>query len=243
MGVIHMDATGGVTGALAAITALQHRKQTGKGIAIDFAQIQSVIPQLGEIYMDYAWNGRNQWTLGNRHPTALQGCYTCRGEDQWINITINNDQEWKNLCRVMGNPPWTHENRFSDQTGRYKNHDEFDRLIEDWTIRYDNFELFHILQQHGVPAGPVYTEKDTYNDPQLNAREFFEVIFQKDVGTYRYPGFLWKMSETPMQVRCPPCGLGEHNEYVFREILGLKEEDVSALEKAKIIGGNRYVWV
>ncbi len=243
VGVIHMDATGGVTGALAAITALIHRRRTGDGTAIDFAQIQSVVPQLGEIYMDYAWNGRNQWTLGNRHPTAMQGCYRCRGEDRWINITIHEDREWEDLCRAMGNPAWTREDRFSDHILRQENHDAVDGLIENWTCRYDNFELFHILQQHGVPAGSVYTERDSYTDPQLNTREFFEVISQGDIGAYRYPGFLWKMSETPMTVRFPPCGLGEHNQYVFQEVVGMQAEEISLLEKEKIIGGDRYVWI
>ncbi|MBW2091948.1 MAG: CoA transferase [Deltaproteobacteria bacterium] len=78
--MFHMDSSGGTMAAMAAIMGLRRRKRTGKGVAIDFAQIQSLLPQLGEIYMDYAWNGRVQRTLGNRHPTAIQGCYRCGGK-------------------------------------------------------------------------------------------------------------------------------------------------------------------
>ncbi|MBW2061654.1 MAG: CoA transferase, partial [Deltaproteobacteria bacterium] len=240
--VYHMDSSAGATAAFAAIMGLRRRRKTGQGTAIDFAQIESFIPQLGEVHLDYIANGRNQRTSGNRHPTAVQGCYRCRGEDRWINVTVNNDEEWQGLCQAMGHPAWSREERFSDQPGRRKHHDELDRLIEDWTGRHDNFELFHILQRNGVPAGPVVNEKDAFVDPHLNARGFFQVILQADTGTYRYPGFLWKMSQTPPTYRLPPCRLGEHNDYVFREVIGLSEEEISELEKEQIIGGDRYVW-
>ncbi len=142
----------------------------------------------------------------------------------------------------MGNPSWTKDEGFSTHVLRYQNHDDFDRLFEAWTLTYDNFELFHVLQQEGVPAGPVYDEKATYNDPQLNARGFFKTINHPDVGTYRYPGFLWNMSKTPPTVDRPPCRLGEHNAYVFRDVLGMPEKEIERLEEAKIIGGDRYIW-
>ncbi len=56
--------------------------------------------------MDYTMNRRVQGTLGNRHPSAIQGCYPCRGDDQWVNITIYNDEEWEGFCRAIGNPVW-----------------------------------------------------------------------------------------------------------------------------------------
>ena len=212
-------------------------------MVFDFAQIEASLPQMGEVFMDYAWNKRVQRATGNRHPTAVQGCYRCRGEDSWVNITIDQEKHWGGLCRALGNPPWTRDKKFSDQESRRKNHDAFDAHLGEWTSRRDKFDIFHILQKEGVPAGPVYTEKDTLYDSQLNARGFFEVIHQEDIGTFRYPGFMWKMSESPMTVRSGPCRLGEHNDYVFRGILGMSVEEIAALEKEKIIGGDRYLWV
>ena len=117
-----------------------------------------------------------------------------------------------------------------------------DERVEEWTLGYDKFEAFMILQKNGVPAGPVHYEADTYHDPHLNARGFFQTIYQEDTGRYRYPGFLWKMSETPMVVKNPPCRMGEHNDYVFKEVLDMSEDEISTLTKEKIIGGDRYVW-
>jgi crotonobetainyl-CoA:carnitine CoA-transferase CaiB-like acyl-CoA transferase len=241
-GMFHMDSTGGAMAAIVAIMGLIRRRRTGEGTAVDFGQIQSFMPQLGEIYMDYAWNGRIQRTTGNRHPVAVQGCYRCRGEDRWVNVTVSNDRHWQGLCRAMGDPDWGHDPRFADQAGRRKYHDEIDGYIEAWTSVRDNYEAFHILQAHGVPAGPVLTEQDTFREPHLNARGFFEVIQQEEVGAYRYPGFLWKMSETPLFCRLPPPLMGEHNDYVFRELLGLAQEEIGSLTEEQIIGGDRYTW-
>jgi crotonobetainyl-CoA:carnitine CoA-transferase CaiB-like acyl-CoA transferase len=238
----HMDSTGGVMAALGVIMGLRQRKRTGKGVAVDFAQIESFMPQLGEIYMDYIWNGRVQKTRGNRHPTAVQGCYRCRGNDAWLNITVHNDLEWQGLCRAMGHSSWTQEPQFSSQISRRNNHDAFDERVEEWTKKYDKFEAFMILQKHGVPAGPVLDEAETYHDPHLNARGFFQTIYQEETGNYRYPGFLWKMTGTPMTVRNPPCCMGEHNEYVFKEVIGMSEEEIARLTADKVIGGDRYVW-
>ena len=240
--MFHMDSTGGTTAAIAAIMALRQRKKTGKGQAVDFGQIESLIPQLGEIYMDYAWNGRVQRTTGNRHPKHVQGTYLCRGHDAWVNITLHNDEEWAGLQKVFGNPDWMQDGKYLTQESRRAHHDEIDEKIEEWTKIRDKDEAFHILQSYGVPAGPVQYESDTYHDPHLLARNFFKTIHQQDTGTYRYPGFLWNMSATPPQVKNPPCLMGEHNDYVFRDVIGMSEVEISELSEHKIIGGDRYEW-
>ena len=121
---------------------------------------------------------------------------------------MNSDQERVAFCTAMGNPDWTMEGRFASHTARRDHHDELDVLIEANTIIYDNVELFHILRAKGVPAGPVQYEGDTYHDQHLNAREFFQTTFHEDIGTYRYPGFLWKISEIPGKVSSAPAVWG-----------------------------------
>ncbi len=243
----HMDSTTGPTALFGAIMGLIRREKTGKGMWVDYAQMESMFHHFGEIYMDAAWNGRDTRTIGNRHPTVVQGCYLCRGPEpteetaryggeRWINITINNDEEWKGFCDALGNPEWTKDEKFSDVLSRYKNHDELDEHISGWTRLHDNFEIFYMLQEKGVPAGPVQDWRDTYLDPQLNAREFFQTITQADIGTFRYPGWPWKFSETPLRVLNPPCMLGEHDDYVFRQVIGMSEDEVAELTGKGTIG-------
>ena len=88
------------------------------------------------------------------------------------------------------------------------------------------------LQAHGIAAGMVYFEPDAYDDPQLQARGFFETVTHRECGTHRYPGMLWKMSKTPGSIRSAACCLGEHNEYVYRQLLGMSEEEITQLRQA-----------
>ena len=92
------------------------------------------------------------------------------------------------------------------------------------------------LQAHGVAAGMVFCEPDAYADPHLNVRGFFHTVTHRECGTHRYPGMQWKMSKTPASFRQPPCCLGEHNDYVYRELLGLHEAEIAALREAGHIG-------
>ena len=230
------DGTAGVMAALSVLMALHHRNRTGEGQFIEVAQVETLIPYFGESIMDWTMNQSIQDKLGNRDPSAVQGCYRCKGEDRWVNITIASDDEWERFCRALGNPPWCKQDRFSDALIRYKNHDELDKSIEEWTNQHDDYEVMHILQSEGVPAGPVMGERDCYNDPHLRERGFFQELTQADCGTHLYPGLEWKMSETPNRIRTPPCLMGENNEYVYKQIIGVSDEEYSELEKAGHIG-------
>ena len=248
-----MDSASPPMAVFGAIMALVQRLKTGKGQWIDFAQMQAMAHHFAEIYLDAAWNGKDQKTLGNRHPTAVQGCYPCRGPEpteetalnggeRWINITITNNEEWEGLCRVMGNPAWTKDPKFSNQESRRKHHDEIDENIESFTRKRDNFELFYVLQEHGVPAGPVEDYRDSHMDPQLNARNFFRTITGADIGTYRYAAFPFNFPKSPLKVTHPPCMLGEDNDYVYRKVIGLTDNEIADLEGKKVIGDLQYDW-
>jgi len=240
--LFHCDASSGATAAFAVLCALRYRKRTGKGQFIDLAQIETVIPHLGEAIMDYTMNGRVQEPIGNRHPSmAPHGVYRCRGEDRWVVISVSSDEEWQGLCRALGNPPWASEERFSTSKGRLENQDELDKYIEEWTCCHDNYEVMYILQKEGVAAGPVIDQRDAYHDAQLQCRGFFEVVSHREAGTHLYPGMLYKMGKTPLSIRKPPPCLGEHNDYVFKDVIGMSDDEIAELEKEQIIGGDEYL--
>lgn len=235
----HCDAVSGGTAAFAAVMALRQRERTGKGQLIEIPQIESMIPQMGQSIMDYTMNGRVQQTVGNWDPslaTAPHNCYRCQGDDRWINITVTSEKEWQALCRIMGDPPWTKEDRFADAQSRVKNQEALDGLVEEWTIRQDPVTLMHRLQAAGVPAGAVFNAEDAYKDPQLDERGFFQPLTQEDCGTHLYHGLDWKASKTPNALRLPPCRLGEHNEYVYKKVIGVSDEEYARLEKEGHIG-------
>lgn len=234
--VYHCDAASGACAALATVMALRHRRKTGRGQHIEIPQAETLIPQLGQAIMDYTLNRRVQQTMGNRDPSAIQGCYRCKGEENWVNITISSDEEWQGFCRAMGNPQWTKEERFGDALSRYQNHDELDKLIEEWTRQHDHYAIMFMLQKEGVPAGAVMSSRDCFNDPHLKERGFFEPLTQVDCGTHLYPGLAWKASKTQNRLRLPPVRLGEHNEYVYKQVIGVSDAAYEELEKEGHIG-------
>lgn len=150
-------------------------------------------------------------------------------EGAWIAIAISSDEEWRAFCYAMGNPPWTRDEKFASRSGRLSNREELDRLIGEWTSGYDHIELMNMLQGSGIKAGAVFNISELAHDPHLNERGFFEELSHPEAGTHLYPGVSWRMSRTPGRLRLPAPCFGEHNRYVFGELLGMSDEEVSRL--------------
>ncbi|MCS7207202.1 MAG: CoA transferase [Dehalococcoidia bacterium] len=223
------DAASGAGAAFAVLAALHYRQRTGKGQLVELSQIENFMPYLGQAILDYTMNGRVQRTLGNRHPWAIQGVYRCKGEDRWCAITIFNDDQFVKFCQATGHPEWATDPRFADAISRYKHHDDLDKLIESWTSLHTPYEVFHLLQRAGVPAGPVMDQRDAYNDPHLQARGFFKKASQEDCGEHLYPGAPFTMSATPPTIRRGPVRLGQDNEYVYKTLLKFSDAEYQQL--------------
>ena len=230
------DAASGTQAAFAALAALHYRRRTGQGQLIEISQAETLIPLEGEAFMDYTMNGRNQSTLGNRHPFAIQGCYPCRGDNRWVCITVEDDDEWRKLCQAMGDPEWRREGGFGNQAERYRRHDEIDEKISLWTKSLEPYEVMSLLQGAGVAAGPVMNARDVFADPHVSHRGVFEEAFQEETGTHLYTNTPWKMSETPAGIRRGPVRLGQDNEYVYQDLLGYTPQEYAALEEEGHIG-------
>jgi len=98
---------------------------------------------------------------------APHNTYKCSGDDKWIAIAVADEKEWHALCRVMGHPAWANDAKFADQFGRWKNRDEIDAHLREWTRGHDHRELAATLQQAGVPAGPVLDSVEIHEDRHL----------------------------------------------------------------------------
>ena len=230
------DAAAGSGAAFAVLAALHYRRRTGKGQLVEVPQLENFLPYLGQAIMDYTMNGRVQTTLGNRHPFAVQGCYRCKGEDRWVNISIFNERQWGAFCRALDNPSWSQQGKYADAVLRYKYHDELDSHIQEWTRQHDPYEVMRILQNAGVPAGPVMDQRDAYEDPHLQERGVFEQSYQEDCGTHWYPRAPFNLSDTPPRIRRGPVRLGEDNEYVYKTLLQVSDDEYAELEREGHIG-------
>jgi len=236
------DYSGAMWATFAAVVALDYRRRSGKGQWVDVSMYECGVAQNAAAVMDYIMNQRVQPRMGNRHPSiAPQGLYPCQGEDKWVAISVTSDDEWRALCGVMGNPPWTKEERFADGLSRYQNHDELDELIGEWTITVDHYEAMHLLQKAGVPAGAALNCKELLLDPHFNERgKFHRVTFPKldgmeHLGTRIVPEPPFKLSKAPAQVRRTRL-LGEDNDYILHELLGMPAEEVEQLIAEGVTG-------
>jgi crotonobetainyl-CoA:carnitine CoA-transferase CaiB-like acyl-CoA transferase len=237
-GISFTDPYSGVVGAGAVLSALVYRRRTGKGQHIDLSEQEAAIPVAGYAIMDYAMNQRLPKRIGNRSLWfAPQGCYPCAGEDNWLVITVRDDEEWAALATATGHPEWAEDPRFGTVLGRFEHHDEIDELISAWTREQDQHEAMRTLQAAGVIAAVVLNPKQVLLDPHLKARGFFDLVDTESHGKRPSPkqlGAKFSAFELDAARRAPR--LGEHNRDVLQGMLGLSDEEIAALEEQKVIG-------
>ena len=180
--------------------------------------------------MDYMINGRIMTRVGNRSTHAApHGVYRCLGEDRWCAIAVSTDEEWRNFCRVIGNPGWTRDPRFATFMGRKENEDELNVLVEQWTMNYPADEIMSRMQAAGVPAGVAASGQDLFSDPQLKHRGTHVVLEHPEIGPHIYQPPPYRMSKTPPELTMPAPCIGQHNEYILKEVLGMSDDEVAAL--------------
>ncbi len=233
------DPVGAHFGAFAALSALYHRERTGKGQYIEISQWEGLISVSPENIMDYTLNNRVRERRGNRHEfMAPHNAYRCAGGDlKWVTIAVKTDEEWESLCKAMGNPDWTNNEKFVDAHSRWNNQEEMDRHIEEWTMTLTGHEIMDLLQKEGVAAFPTLSNRELAEDPHLNERGFFYEIDHPNpaMNGKKFDGVLWKMNKTPGKIRHRAPFLGEHNNYVFGELLGMPQEEIDRLTKGKVL--------
>jgi crotonobetainyl-CoA:carnitine CoA-transferase CaiB-like acyl-CoA transferase len=225
------DPLSAIHGLVALMAAFDHRERGGGGQSLHMAQVETAISALGPLLVEFFATGREPERLGNRSlHHAPQGCYPCRGEDRWCVVAVQNDEQWRNLCEVLGRADWRDDPRLEATGARRAHADALDEGIAAWTRERDAHDAMAALQRAGVPAGVVQTTEDLYErDPHLAARGFFEEIEHLAKGRVTASGIPLGLSGTPG--RTPHAGepIGRDNAYVFREIVGLSGAELLRL--------------
>lgn len=225
-----------LTNAVALLAALNHRQQTGQGQHIDVSSREAMTCLVGDSLLDYTMNGRVQSRNGNMDDImAPHNCYRCRGADSWVSIAVGSQEEWLALCRAMDRPELAQDKRFADILSRWENQEELDRLVEQWTSKYTNYDVMSLLQSVGVAAVPSFNAENLFTDPHLAEQDFTQVVEHPELGAVVMLKPPWELSQTPTRiVRHSPL-FGEHNDYVLGELLGLPEEKLEYLVRQGIV--------
>ncbi len=239
LGYSHADHVAGLFAALAVLVALEYRDRTGKGQYIDISEYEAMCTLLGPAIMDYAVNHSPIIPQGNHPDYALAapyGCYKCLGDDKWCVIAVFTDEEWQALGKVLGNPPWTEEARFSTLWQRKQHIEEMNELLEQWTAQHSPEEVMNLLQGAGIAAGVVKDARELAEDPQLAARGFFTEALHPVLGKTTFDSTPIRLERTPAQFgRAAPL-LGQDNRYVYQELLGIGNQELSRYIEDGVIG-------
>jgi benzylsuccinate CoA-transferase BbsF subunit len=210
---------------LALVSALDYRRRTGKGCLIDAAQLECSVQFVAPVLLEYAANGRVAARSGNASDRmAPHGVFRCKGNDRWCAIAVFTDEEWRSLCEAMGNPPWTKDPEFSTLSERKRNEKALNSRIEEWTSGQKAEEVMTLLQSHGVSAGVANDGRDLAKDPQLNHDHYYRRLEHPEMGAVDFVPHSIEFSKSEQEIFRSPC-LGEHTEYVCREIIGLSRDE------------------
>jgi benzylsuccinate CoA-transferase BbsF subunit len=237
-GLSYMDNQAAYYNSNALLMAIYRRNRTGQGTEIDVSAIETGINLVGPVLLDVTVNGRTtrrpDYPTGNRlewPQAAPHGVYPAVGEDRWVAIAVFDDAQWSGLVEAMSEPAWTSEPRFATQEERFANQDALDEQLASWTRELDRYEVMEQLQAKGVPAGAVQNAQDlNESDPQVAHRGVFFEMDHPLIGEARFEGNPIQFSSLDQDNwRSAPL-LGEDNEYVFKQIVGVPDEEYAELQ-------------
>jgi benzylsuccinate CoA-transferase BbsF subunit len=231
------DAMAPLVTVLAVAAALRERTRTGLGRRIELSEAEVMLTALARPVIDAALNGRPGAPIANGHEWAApHGCYPCRGEDRWITIAVESDAQWQALCDVLGVAALGADPEYATVRARWEQRERLDAVLSEWTVIWDDIELMEALQAQGVAAAAVYDEWDTMHDQQLRARGFWLDADHPIVGERTYARTPWRMDGLEPAPYRPANQLGEDNEWVLRDLLGMSASEVAALAADRITG-------
>ena len=230
-----MDNVTGLTMACAVLVALYKARKTGLGEHVDVAAREVASSFLGDAIVA-ASVGIPVQRKGNEMPYASpHGVYPCKGDDAWITISVKTQAEWEAFALAIEARHLLQDERFGDASQRWLNRKALDELIATLTPRYDRKALTKRLQAAGVAAFASLSAKDLAEDEHLRMRGTVMDMTSPKGNTRAVVNAPWRFEKTPARMDRWMPGLGEHNEYVFGEILGLAKSEIARLVDEEVI--------
>lgn len=229
------DSTVGANAAFAAVVALLHRERTGEGQFVDVSAVECMSSMVGDSLFEYSLTGRVPGPDGNRHADmAPHGCYPCLA-DEWISIAIASDEEWTRLCAVFERPELATDPLYATPALRQTHRKQLDEIVCGLTQTHDAKALASRLREAGVSACKSHSSADLIGDEFLWGRDFYRFVSDHKEGSRPIVSAPWRMAKTQATITRGAPNLGEHNAYVYGEILGVSPEKLQQMIKDKIV--------
>jgi crotonobetainyl-CoA:carnitine CoA-transferase CaiB-like acyl-CoA transferase len=224
------DQVASIFGAAMVLLGLRQRDATGEAVRVDVSQRELVTSMIGEAVLDYTVNGHVQTPQGNRDfSMAPHGVYPCRGEDEWLTITVQTDEQWRRLAQLIGGAALALDARYTTFRARWDQLDALDALVAAWTAKHDRLWLMEGLQAEGVPAAALLTGPELWADANLSARGFYTEVENQLSGPQTQRRWPFRLRRTPASIRQPAPRLGQDTDGVLSAVLGLNADEIGQL--------------
>lgn len=235
MGVSIGDSLAATYGCMGALAALHARERTGKGQVVDSALYEAVLQVMESLVPEYLVSGHVRKRTGSvLEAVAPSNVYPC-SDGEYL-IGANQDAVFARLCTAMGQPELARDPRYADHVSRGRHQKQLDELLAEWTSTLTIAELEALMIEHSVPAGMIYRAAEMLDDPHFRARESLVEVDSPRWGTFKMQNAFPRLSETPSAVRTPaPTEIGQDNGAVYRDLLGMSDDEIGTLRAAKVI--------
>jgi len=232
------DPLSGIHGAFSLLLALEARARTGHGQLVEVPMVEVALNATARQLLEHQVFGKLLERQGNRAPGAApQNLYACAGDEQWTALSVGTDEQWRALRRVLGEPGWSVAPDLDRHAGRRRHHDLLDRELAAWFADQQRDAVVEVLAAADVPAAPVLLPSEVVDNPQLQARGFFEELMHPLTGSNVYAGLPFlPFGGVDSWCRTPPPMLGQHNAEVLGAELGVTADELRELQHAKVIG-------
>jgi len=234
VGISIGDSLAATFACVGALSALNYRERTGRGQVIDSAIYEAVLGMMESLITEYDKTGYIRERTGAILPNvAPSNVYPT--SDGLVLIAANQDTVFRRLCEAMGRDELAFDSRYDSHQSRGTNQKELDELIGRWTASQTTHEILELMDRQGVPAGQIYRAPEMLEDPHFIARDAIVTVDHPQFGKLRMQNVAPRLSETPGGIRAPSPALGQHNDAIYLELLGMPRERYERLKAAKVI--------
>ncbi|MDH3303084.1 MAG: CoA transferase [Acidimicrobiia bacterium] len=228
VGVSIGDQLAGTMGAIGTLVALHARERTGRGQVVDSAIFEAVLSYMESMIPEYQIAGYIRERTGAILPNVAPSNVYPTADDQMVLIAANQDAVFRRLTDAMDRPELAEDPRYATHSARGQSQQELDDLIAEWTRTMSSDVVLELMETHAVPAGRIYRAPEMLEDPHFAARESIVRLQHRDFGEFPLQNVAPKLSDTPGQVRWLGPELGEHNQEILGDLLGLDDERITA---------------
>lgn len=233
-GVAIADLFTGAHATIAILAALNHRERTGEGQYLDICLLDTQVAMMANMATNYLATGKPPARWGNAHPNIVP-YQVFKVADGWVIVACGNDGQFRKLTQAAGQPELADDPRFATNPARVRHRDQLVPLLESLMLLQPRDTWIRLLEEVGVPCGPINDMADVFQDPQVLAREMRQDLPHPTAGQVSVPGSALKLSATPVTYRSAPPLLGQHTQEVLQSLVALSDGELDALKTRHII--------